>query len=205
MYSDPTADAALNDYNENVEIDDSAGREPLDYSVRSPLKSFLADYVGRTDNPIPIRALLGCPHEITDLAHAVSIIAAYANTLSADVMSTLEEYQRELAAEKARPYEKAFRDKVLASDWKFQHIIGPYIVDFFRGRTVIELDGWTHERTETQFLDKIKDRYLQRCGYTVRRITLEQAEEAARLGKDDAVERGLGLDKDWVRNLPHPA
>jgi very-short-patch-repair endonuclease len=200
MYSDPTADAALNDESDDVELDEGTGLELSGRDAKSPLKSFLADYVGRADNPIPIKALLGYPGEITSLNHAVTIIEAYANTLSAETKSVLQDYQRELAAEKARPYEKDFRDKVLAPDWKFQHIIGPYIVDFCRGKTVIELDGGDHQREEQKFLDEIRDKYLERCDYTVRRLKREHPELASRDGKDTALRNGL-IDKDWIHTI----
>ncbi len=196
MYSDPTADAALNDETDDEQLDEGTGLE-LSGRDANYITRFLADCKRAPDNPIPIKALLGYRGEITGPNHAVNIIDEYVKMQSAEIEIALQVRQRELAGEKARLYEKDFRDKVLAPDWKFQHIIGPYIVDFCRGKTVIELDGDDHQREDRKFLDEIRETYLKRCDYEVRRLTRELAESASRVGKDTALQKGW-IEKDWI-------
>ncbi len=56
------------------------------------------------------------------------------------------------------------RDRKL-SGYKFyrQYSVGPYILDFYcpKIRLAIELDGKSHEQTETRIYDKERSRYLQ--------------------------------------------
>ena len=57
-----------------------------------------------------------------------------------------------------------------------QYIIGTYIVDFFfRGsRLIVELDGGYHSSIEQKEADSIRQRWLEKQGYTVLRFSNEE-------------------------------
>jgi very-short-patch-repair endonuclease len=54
---------------------------------------------------------------------------------------------------------------------RFQHCIGPYIVDFacIRAKIVVEIDGWSHIDRETP--DARRQKWLESQGWTVLRYT----------------------------------
>ena len=58
--------------------------------------------------------------------------------------------------------------------WRRQHVMGPFIVDFFchAARLVVELDGRTHIDRESE--DDLRTRYLRRRGVTVIRFTNDE-------------------------------
>ena len=55
--------------------------------------------------------------------------------------------------------------------FRWQHGIGPYIVDFYcpEGALVIEVDGETHAEEEQILKDRERDRYLESLGLCVAR------------------------------------
>ena len=61
--------------------------------------------------------------------------------------------------------------KQLEETVKCQHVIGPYIVDFYcaAAKLVIELDGWQHYENPEQ--DIVRDRYLNELGLIVKRYS----------------------------------
>ncbi|GJL93307.1 MAG: hypothetical protein DHS20C04_29660 [Hyphococcus sp.] len=67
-----------------------------------------------------------------------------------------------------------------------QHPVGPYIVDFaiLSKRLVIEVDGAVHEFEANKQRDETRDRYLAANGWTVLRVSTNEAmNEAFLLGK----------------------
>ena len=56
---------------------------------------------------------------------------------------------------------------------KRQHVIGPYIVDFYcaAAKLVIELDGSQHYEETGQAKDITRDEYLQNLGFLVKRYS----------------------------------
>lgn len=58
-----------------------------------------------------------------------------------------------------------------------QHPIGPYIVDFaiLSRRLVIEVDGSVHNVEANRRRDKLRDSYLIENGWTVLRLTTDEA------------------------------
>ena len=54
-----------------------------------------------------------------------------------------------------------------------QHVIGPYIVDFYcaSAKLVIELDGTQHYEDEGLKKDTTRDKYLKNSGYNVKRYS----------------------------------
>lgn len=53
-----------------------------------------------------------------------------------------------------------------------ERIIGDYIVDFFcpSAKLIIEVDGSEHNSDKMAKADRIKDRYMENCGFTVLRF-----------------------------------
>lgn len=60
--------------------------------------------------------------------------------------------------------------------FRFQYIIGDYIVDFacLPCRLIVEVDGEYHATEEQQAWDKARTEYLNRCGFQVIRFTNEE-------------------------------
>ena len=56
---------------------------------------------------------------------------------------------------------------------KRQHVIGPYIVDFYCAvaKLVVEVDGSQHYEQAGQITDKTRDEYLQGLGIAVKRYS----------------------------------
>ena len=54
-----------------------------------------------------------------------------------------------------------------------QKVIGRYIVDFYcaTAKTVIELDGSQHYKSQSMLQDKVRDNYLRSLGITVSRYS----------------------------------
>lgn len=92
-----------------------------------------------------------------------------------------------------RPLARALRKNMTKAEaclWKYvlragmlkgytfnrQRSVMNYITDFFckKLRLVIEVDGITHDDEETQMNDMIKDRDLEKAGFTVVRFTDEE-------------------------------
>ena len=72
--------------------------------------------------------------------------------------------------------EKIFKEKLdaLKIKYKFQYIIGSYIVDFLVGNTIYEIDGSSHIGKEEY--DKIRTKYLSAKGYKVIRVLNKDVE-----------------------------
>ena len=64
------------------------------------------------------------------------------------------------------------RGRKLGFKVRRQHPIGPYIVDFYarEGALVIEVDGEAHSRGDRPRRDAVRDAFLERNGYRLRRI-----------------------------------
>ena len=97
---------------------------------------------------------------------------------------------------------KLLRNRRLAG-FKFrrQHLIGPYIADFFcpAALLVLELDGVTHAGQETR--DQRRDDYLRGLGIVVLRVWNTQVSE----DEEAVVETVFRLCSDRVAALPtHP-
>lgn len=54
-----------------------------------------------------------------------------------------------------------------------QHGIGPFIADFYHSqtKTIIELDGGIHSKSEIKINDKEREEYLKECGYNIIRFS----------------------------------
>jgi very-short-patch-repair endonuclease len=54
-----------------------------------------------------------------------------------------------------------------------QRIIGSYIVDFYcpKAKLIIEVDGGQHYTSEGEGKDKIRDKYMNRLGFAILRVT----------------------------------
>ena len=63
--------------------------------------------------------------------------------------------------------------KPLPVTFKRQKVFGNYIVDFYcaSAKIIIEVDGAQHYEPENQAADRIRDAFLERCGYTVLRYS----------------------------------
>lgn len=57
-----------------------------------------------------------------------------------------------------------------------QHGIGPFVVDFYHGktRTVIEIDGNVHEQAVVKEYDESRQKYLEELGYSFLRFKNEE-------------------------------
>jgi very-short-patch-repair endonuclease len=66
------------------------------------------------------------------------------------------------------------RRQIRGLQFRQQHPIGPYVVDFvcYSARLVVEIDGAVHE--EQQEYDAERDDYLQQMGYTVLRCSVDR-------------------------------
>ena len=70
-----------------------------------------------------------------------------------------------------RIFWKALRLRLPNFDFRRQHPIGPYIVDFvcLEHKFVVELDGDVHVQPEQLEHDAVRDEYLRTRGFNVRR------------------------------------
>lgn len=90
-----------------------------------------------------------------------------------------KEFQKEL---RGNPTEaeallwQHLRGDRLGYRFRFQYIIGDYIVDFvcLPCRLIVEVDGEYHTAEEQQAWDKARTEYLNRCGFQVLRFTNEE-------------------------------
>lgn len=75
------------------------------------------------------------------------------------------------------PAEKIFAGRLLEAkiNFKQQFVIEPYIADFVIGKTIIELDGSSHDGREVY--DAKRDLYLRERKYKVIRILNKDAEK----------------------------
>jgi len=64
------------------------------------------------------------------------------------------------------------RSQIGGHKFRRQHSIGPYIVDYYcpAARTVLELDGATHDNPCAQARDAERDRYFECLGLRVIRV-----------------------------------
>jgi very-short-patch-repair endonuclease len=71
-------------------------------------------------------------------------------------------------------WEVVRRRQIHGLQFRQQHPIGPYVVDFvcFSARLVVEIDGAVHE--EQQEYDAERDDYLRQMGYTVLRCSVDR-------------------------------
>lgn len=75
------------------------------------------------------------------------------------------------------PAEKIFSARLMAEKIHFrqQFVIEPYIADFVMGKTIIELDGSSHDGREEY--DAKRDLYLYERGYKIIRVLNKDAEK----------------------------
>jgi len=74
---------------------------------------------------------------------------------------------------------KELRRKKLGFKFRRQFGIGPYITDFYcpQLRFAVELDGDVHTSDSAQKKDKIRDKFFNDCGVTVKRFWNHQIYE----------------------------
>jgi very-short-patch-repair endonuclease len=71
------------------------------------------------------------------------------------------------------------RSRQLGFDFRRQHSIGPYIVDFYcaKARLVVEVDGITHSGQDAESRDRERDDFLLDCDYEVLRFPTQDVME----------------------------
>ena len=79
--------------------------------------------------------------------------------------------RREMTKEERRLWFDCF--KQMEETVKRQHVMGPYIVDFYcaAAKLVIELDGSQHYEEEGKQKDRKRDQYLEGLGLLVKRYS----------------------------------
>lgn len=72
-------------------------------------------------------------------------------------------------------HEKKFADRMELEGifFKSQKVIGNFIVDFLVGRTIVEIDGYSHFEAEQAVYDEERTKYLESKGYVVIRVRNE--------------------------------
>lgn len=73
--------------------------------------------------------------------------------------------------------ELVFKNRLIEKKirFKFQQVISPYIVDFIVGKTIIEIDGSSHDGREEY--DARRTKYLSEMGYNVVRVQNRDVEK----------------------------
>lgn len=89
--------------------------------------------------------------------------------------------KRKTLRKEATPAERKFWKYIRAEQmggckFRRQYSIGSYIVDFYchQLKLVVELDGWVHGEERVKQKDIIRQRWIEKQGYTVKRYTNEQ-------------------------------
>ncbi|MBI2037589.1 MAG: endonuclease domain-containing protein [Candidatus Magasanikbacteria bacterium] len=92
---------------------------------------------------------------------------------------TLKDVRRFLRAEGTSAEKilwKYIRKNQLGYKFRRQFSIGNFVADFYchELKLIIELDGWTHDSSQTKIKDLRKQQFFEGKGYTVIRLTNEE-------------------------------
>lgn len=92
-----------------------------------------------------------------------------------------QKYKHRLRAKKRVTHAESLAKSILEREgigFKFQIIVGFYIIDFLilEKMLIVELDGEYHQTPRQKWYDKQRDLFLEACGFTVLRLTNDQAQ-----------------------------
>jgi very-short-patch-repair endonuclease len=101
--------------------------------------------------------------------------------------------RREMSAPEIRLWMRIGRRLEGSPNWRRQHPMGPFILDFYcaRAKLCVEVDGWGHNMGDQPERDDRRDGWLKAQGVTVLRVAaadiMRNADEVADLVRRTAM------------------